>query len=53
MSIGIKEHIIFPEVSAEKLKSIFGFQITVKTTAETKEEGIELLRLLGFPIKHG
>ena len=53
MSIGIKEHIIFPEVSAEKLKNIFGFQITVKTTAETKEEGIELLRLLGFPIKHG
>jgi len=53
MSIGIREHIIFPEVSAEKLKSIFGFQITVKTTAETKEEGVELLRLLGFPIKHG
>ena len=51
MSIGIKEQIIFPEVSAEKLKNIFGFQITVKTTASTKEEGIELLRLLGFPIK--
>ncbi len=51
MTIGIKEHIIFPEVSAEKLKNIFGFQITVKTTASTKEEGMELLRLLGFPIK--
>ncbi len=51
LSIGIKEHIIFPEVSAEKLKNIFGFQITVKTTASTKEEGMELLKLLGFPIK--
>ena len=53
MSIGIKEHIIFPEVSAEKLKNIFGFQITVKTSAKTKEEGAELLKLLGFPIKNG
>ncbi len=51
MSIGIKEHIIFPEVSAEKLKNIFGFQVTVKTSASSKEEGMELLRLLGFPIK--
>ncbi len=53
MSIGIKEQIIFPEVSVEKLRNIFGFQITVKTTASNREEGIELLRLLGFPIKHG
>ncbi len=51
LSIGIKEQIIFPEVSAEKLKSIFGFEITIKTTAKTKEEGIMLLKKLGFPIK--
>ncbi len=51
LNIGIKEHIIFPEVSSEKLKSIFGFEITVKTTAKTKEEGVELLKLMGFPVK--
>ncbi len=51
LTIGIKEHIIFPEVSADKIKNIFGFQITVTTTTKNKEEGIELLRLLGFPLK--
>ena len=51
LNIGIKEHIIFTEVSVEKSKNIFGFEIAVKTTAQTKEEGVELLRLMGFPIK--
>jgi large subunit ribosomal protein L5 len=51
LTIGLKEHIVFPEVSPERSKQIFGFEITVVTTAETKEEGIEFLRLLGFPIK--
>lgn len=50
-SFGIKEHIIFPEVSAEKIRDIFGFEITVKTTASTKEEGMELLKKSGFPLK--
>lgn len=51
LSLGVKEHIIFPEVSAEKMKNIFGFEVTVNIKANSKEEGIELLRLLGFPIK--
>lgn len=51
LTFGIKEHIIFPEVSPEKVKSIIGLEITVKTTAKTKEEGMELLKLMGFPIK--
>ncbi|MBU2544844.1 50S ribosomal protein L5 [Patescibacteria group bacterium] len=51
LTIPIKEHIIFPEISAESSKIIFGFEITVVTTAKNKEEGLELLRLLGFPIK--
>lgn len=51
LTIGIKEHIVFPEVFPEKVKNIFGFEITVVTTAKNKEEGIELLRLMGFPIK--
>lgn len=51
LTIGIREHIIFPEILLEKEKAIFGFEIIVVTTAKTKEEGLELLKLLGFPIK--
>lgn len=51
LTIGIREHIAFPEILPEKAKNIFGLEITVVTTAKKKEEGIELLRLLGFPIK--
>jgi large subunit ribosomal protein L5 len=51
LTVGIKEHIIFPEVSPERAKQIFGFEITVVTTAKSKEEGLKLLKLLGFPIK--
>ena len=50
LTIGIKEHIIFPEVSPEKAKTIFGFEITVVTTSSGREEGIELLKQMGFPI---
>lgn len=51
LTIGIKEHIVFSEVSSENVKRIFGFEITVSTTAKTKEEAETLFRLLGFPIK--
>lgn len=51
LTIGIREHIVFPEILPEKAKNIFGLEITVVTTAKSKEEGIGLLRLLGFPIK--
>jgi len=53
LTIAVKEHIVFPEVSSEKAKNIFGFEITVVTTTKNREENIELLRLMGFPIKHG
>ena len=51
LTIPIKEHIAFPEVSPEKAKQIFGFEITVVTSTKSREEGLELLKLLGFPIK--
>lgn len=51
LTIGLKEHIVFPEISPEKSKNIFGLEITVVTTAKNKEEGLELLKLIGFPIK--
>ena len=51
LTIGIKEHIIFPEISAEDIKRIFGLEITVVTNSKSKKEGIALFRLLGFPLK--
>ena len=51
LTIGIKEHIVFPEMIGEDYRFLFGFEVTVVTTAKKKEEGAELLRLIGFPIK--
>jgi large subunit ribosomal protein L5 len=51
LSLGIPEHIFFPEISPEHVKDMFGLQVTVQTSAKTKEEGLELFRSLGFPLK--
>ena len=51
LTIGIKEYIVFPEMIGEDYKMLFGFEVTIVTTATRREEGIELLKLLGFPIK--
>ena len=51
LNLGLKEHSIFPEVTYESLKDIFGLEVTVVTTAKNREKGIELLKLMGFPIK--
>jgi large subunit ribosomal protein L5 len=51
LTIGIREQIVFPEVSSENIKRIFGFEITVVTNAKSREEAVELFKLLGFPIK--
>ncbi len=51
LTVAIKEQIVFPEISPEDVRMIFSFEATIVTTAKTKEEGIELFRLAGFPIK--
>ncbi len=51
LSLGFKEHVFFPEIFTEKEKTIFGFEITVVINAKSKEEGLELYKLLGFPMK--
>lgn len=50
-SLGIKENNIFPEIHYETLKDIFGLEVTVTTTAHTREEGLALLKHLGFPLR--
>lgn len=49
-TIGIKEHVIFPETSDEDLKDVFGLAITVVTTAKSKAEAEAFLHHLGMPL---
>jgi len=51
LTIGIKEHIVFPEIQPEKAKVVFGLEITVASNAKKREEAIELFKLTGFPIR--
>lgn len=51
LNTAIKEHIAFPEIMPEKAKFIFSLEVTVATNAKSHEEGLELFKLLGFPIK--
>lgn len=48
-AMGLKEQIIFPEISYDQIEKVRGMDIIVTTTANTDEEAKELLRLFGFP----
>ncbi len=50
-TVGIKEQIIFPEISLDKVKKVRGMDIVIVTTAKTDQEGRQLLALLGMPFK--
>lgn len=51
LTLGIKEHIVFPEMVGEDYRFLFGLEVTIATSAKKKEEGVELLKLIGFPIQ--
>ena len=48
-AMGLKEQIVFPEISYDRIDKVRGLDIIVTTTAKTDEEARELLRLFGFP----
>ena len=48
-AMGLKEQLVFPEISYDKIEKIRGMDIIVTTTAKTDDEARELLRLFGFP----
>jgi large subunit ribosomal protein L5 len=50
-TVGIKEQLIFPEVDYDKVEKANGMNISIVTTAETDEEAIELLRMMGMPFR--
>jgi len=51
-TLGIKEQLIFPEISYEAIDKIKGLNITVVTSAKTDEEGKALLKYLGMPFRN-
>jgi large subunit ribosomal protein L5 len=50
-TIGIREHVIFPETGDEEIKDVFGLAVTVVSSAKTKEEARVFFEELGFPFK--
>ncbi len=51
LAIGFPEYLAFPEISAESLDKLFGLEVVIVTNAKTKEEAVELFKLLGFPLQ--
>jgi len=51
MSLGIKEHTIFPEIRDEELKDVFSLGIAIVTTAKGRNEAFEFFQHLGMPFK--
>lgn len=51
MTLGIKEHTIFPETSDEDLKDVFGFAVTLVSTAKSRDEALAFFTHLGIPFK--
>lgn len=51
LTIGVREHTIFPETSDEELRNVFGLSVTLTTTATNKEEAIQYLKHIGIPFK--
>ncbi|MGN6683212.1 MAG: 50S ribosomal protein L5 [Devosia sp.] len=50
-AMGIKEHIIFPEISYDQIEQVWGMDIVVCTTAKTDDEARALLRAFNFPFR--
>ena len=51
LTIGIREHIVFPEVNPDEVKTDFGLEVTLVSDTKNKEESHELFKSLGVPLK--
>ena len=49
--MGVKEHVIFPEINFDKVEKIRGMDITICTSAKNNNEAIELLKSFNMPFK--
>ena len=50
-SLGLQEQLIFPEIEYDQVDEVRGLNVTIVTTAQTDEEGRELLKVLGMPFR--
>ena len=50
-SVGIREQTVFPEIEYDQIDEVRGMDVTIVTTAQTDEEALELLRMLGMPFQ--
>ncbi len=51
LTVGFKEHLAFGEIKSDDIDKVHGLEVSVVTSANNREEGLELLSLLGFPFK--
>lgn len=51
LNLGLNDHTVFPEIIPEQVRYIFGFQVTVVSSAKNREEGEALFRALGVPLQ--
>jgi large subunit ribosomal protein L5 len=51
-TLGVREQVIFPEIDPDKVKRVQGMDITIGSTAQSKDEARELLRLFGMPVEN-
>ncbi len=52
LTVGVREHTVFPELIGEDYRFLFGLEVSIVMNAKRREEGIELLRMMGFPIQN-
>jgi large subunit ribosomal protein L5 len=50
--LGLKEHIIFPEIDYDKIDKVKGMNISIVTSAKTDDEARQLLKLMGLPFRN-
>lgn len=50
-TLGLREHLVFPEIASDAIQSLHGLAVTIVTTARSPEEGATLLRAIGLPIR--
>jgi large subunit ribosomal protein L5 len=51
LTIGIREHIVFPEAAQEDIRHLYGFEITIVLTTRNRDKALALYRALGFPFE--
>ncbi len=51
LSLGFKENIAFPEIQSDEVDTLHPLEVVITTTSKSREEGLELLTLIGLPFK--